>query len=268
VNPGPHPDPGGERDDLALLEAHIAGDHAAFGELFARHRTRLWAVALRTTNNPEDAADALQDALISAFKRAESFRGDSAVTTWLHRIVVNACLDRLRRAKVRLADPLPDDLEERASRDAVAGASPADDPEAHALAGDRRQRVLAALGELHADQRAALVLVDMEGYPVQEAARILEVPPGTIKSRCARGRARLAVLLADLDTDLDTELDTGAGEERKHGTIGVPVASHSGDPPPGARPTADPPPGPARRPDSRDRAHQHADPREEVSGHE
>ena len=63
----------------------------------------------------------------------------------------------------------------------------------------------AALGELHADQRAALVLVDMEGYPVQEAARILEVPPGTIKSRCARGRARLAVLLADLDTDAGQE---------------------------------------------------------------
>ena len=74
------------------------------------------------------------------------------------------------------------------------------DPEAQVLAGDRRQRVLAALGELHADQQAALVLVDMEGYPVQEAARILEVPAGTIKSRCARGRARLAVLLADLDT--------------------------------------------------------------------
>ena len=116
MNPRPHPDPDGERDDLALLEAHIAGDPAAFGELFARHRDRLWAVALRTTGNPEDAADALQDALISAFRRAESFRGDSAVTTWLHRIVVNACLDRLRRAKVRLADPLPDDLEERASR--------------------------------------------------------------------------------------------------------------------------------------------------------
>ena len=263
MNPGPQPDPGGERDDLALLEAHIDGDPAAFGELFARHRNRLWAVALRTTGNPEDAADALQDALISAFKRAESFRGDSAVTTWLHRIVMNACLDRLRRAKVRLADPLPDDLEERASLDAVAGAGAADDPEAHALAGDRRQRVLAALSELHADQRAALVLVDMEGYPVQEAARILEVPPGTIKSRCARGRARLAVLLADLDTS--------AGEESDHGTIGDPPASHSGDPPRGARPTAEPPagpPGPVRRSDFRDRSHQHADPREEVSGHE
>ena len=107
---------GGERDDAALLAAHVAGDPAAFGELFNRHRDRLWAVAVRITGNPEDAADALQDAMISAFQRAESFRGQSAVTTWLHRIVVNACLDRLRRAKVRAADPLPDDLEDHAAR--------------------------------------------------------------------------------------------------------------------------------------------------------
>ena len=105
--------------DVALIEAHLAGDPEAFGELFRRHRDRLWAVALRTTGNPEDAADALQDALVSAFRRAESFRGDAAVTTWLHRIVVNACLDRLRRRKVRAADPLPDDLEEQAARGTV-----------------------------------------------------------------------------------------------------------------------------------------------------
>ena len=91
------------------------GDPDAFGTLFARHRDRLWAVALRTTGDPEEAADALQDALIAAFRRADSYRGDAAVTTWLHRIVVNACLDRLRRRKVRLADPLPDDLDERAA---------------------------------------------------------------------------------------------------------------------------------------------------------
>ncbi len=222
------------REDVALLEAHVAGDPEAFARLFGRHRDRLWAVALRTTGNPEDAADALQDALISAFRRAETFRGDSAVTTWLHRIVVNACLDRLRRAKVRAADPLPDDLEEHAARGAVlAGHDAADDPEAHALARDRRHQVLAALDRLPPDQKAALVLVDMEGYPVLEAGRILDVPAGTIKSRCARGRARLAVLLADLAP----------------GTPPTPDASHSGDPP-------------ARRTD------RHDDPREEVSGHE
>ena len=81
--------------DRGLLDAHIAGDTQAFGTLIARHKDRLWAVALRTTGDPEEAADALQDALISAFRRADQFRGDSAVTTWLHRIVVNAALTRL-----------------------------------------------------------------------------------------------------------------------------------------------------------------------------
>ena len=66
--------------------------------------------------NPEDAADGLQDGLIAAYRRAGSFRGEAAVTTWLHRVVVNACLDRIRAAKVRRADPLPDDLEDRGGR--------------------------------------------------------------------------------------------------------------------------------------------------------
>ena len=209
-------------DDAALVEAHIAGDPGAFGELFRRHRDRLWAVALRTTGNPEDAADALQDAMVSAFRRADSFRGDAAVTTWLHRIVVNASLDRLRRRKVRAADALPDDLEERAARgDVLAGSAGDAEPEATVLSGERRRRVLAALEELPPDQKAALVLVDMEGYPVAEAAEILDVPSGTIKSRCARGRARLAALLPDLDP--------------RSGTTGADAASHPGEPPGGAR---------------------------------
>src|SRR6266853_6357990 len=98
--------PDGDADgpsDQELLRRHVAGDTEAFGELFRRHRDRLWAVALRTVCDPEEAADALQDAMISAFRRAGDFRGDSAVTTWLHRIVVNACLDRLRRKAARPA---------------------------------------------------------------------------------------------------------------------------------------------------------------------
>ncbi len=188
-----------ELDDPALLEAHRAGDTEAFAVLFTRHRDRLWAVALRTTGSPEDAADALQEALISAYRRADSFRGDALVTTWLHRIVVNACLDRLRRNKVRAAQPLPDDLDEYAARGAVV-TGPADDdqdPEAAAIRSDRRRTILAALDRLPPEQKAALVLVDMEGYPVDEAARILGCPSGTVKSRCARGRHRLAALLAE-----------------------------------------------------------------------
>ena len=105
-----------ERTDAELLQAHVDGDAEAFGVLFRRHRDRLWAVALRTMGNPEDAADGLQDGMIAAYRRAGSFRGDAAVTTWLHRVVVNACLDRLRAAKVRRAEPLPDDLDDYGDR--------------------------------------------------------------------------------------------------------------------------------------------------------
>jgi RNA polymerase sigma-70 factor (ECF subfamily) len=224
-----------ELSDLELLEAHRAGDPDAFGVLFTRHRDRLWAVALRTTGNPEDAADALQEALISAYRRADSFRGDALVTTWLHRVVVNACLDRLRRNKVRSARPLPDDLDEYAARGAVlARADDAADPEVQAVLADRRRVVVAALAALPPDQRAAVVLVDLEGFPVEEAARVLDCPTGTVKSRCARGRARLATLLR---------------ESGITGTAGSPEPSHQ-QPPTTARDRAadpGPPPGPTQR---------------------
>jgi RNA polymerase sigma-70 factor, ECF subfamily len=191
-----------ERDDRALLAAHVAGDDEAFGVLFSRHRERLWAVALRTTGDPEDAADALQDAMVAAFRRAASYRGESAVTTWLHRVVVNACLDRIRRRKVRLADPLPEDVDDGVAVRPVGGTGRADpsppDPADELLTRERRDAVLAALDTLPADARAALVLVDMEGYSVEETAAILECAPGTVKSRCSRGRAKLAPLLAEL----------------------------------------------------------------------
>lgn len=173
------------RSDADLLGAHVAGDPGAFEEIVRRHRDRLWAVALRTTGDPEEAADALQDALISAYRRAGQFRGESAVTTWLHRIVVNASLDRLRRKAVRSSYPLPDD------NDDLPGAVVAD-PVDHV---DRRELellVTAALADLPVDQRDAVVLVDVEGWSVEDAARHLGVPEGTIKSRCFRGRAKLA----------------------------------------------------------------------------
>src|ERR687892_781346 len=146
-----------DRSDRELLQAHVEGDPEAFGELFARHRDRLWAVALRTMGNPDDAADGLQDGMIAAFRRAGSFRGEAAVTTWLHRVVVNACLDRLRAAKVRRAEALPDDLVEESGRGSVLTAAQGDDPEEAAIAGDRRRALLAALRTLPAEQRASLV---------------------------------------------------------------------------------------------------------------
>jgi RNA polymerase sigma-70 factor, ECF subfamily len=195
---------GDERDDTALLRAHAAGDPDAFGELIRRHRDRLWAVALRTLGDREEAADAVQDALLSAYRAAERFRGDAAVTTWLHRIVVNACLDRARRRQARPTVPLPE---------VDVTAAPAPDR-------DTALAVQQALRELPAEQRAALVLVDVQGYPVAEAAEILGVAEGTIKSRCARGRARLAVLLGYLRNpppDSSVRSEAGSSDAGREG---------------------------------------------------
>jgi RNA polymerase sigma-70 factor (ECF subfamily) len=189
---------GDGRADADLLRAHVEGDPDAFGVLFRRHRDRLWAVALRTMGNPEDAADGLQDGMIAAYRRAGSFRGDAAVTTWLHRVVVNACLDRLRAAKVRRTEALPDDLDDHGDRRASPQDRSTSDPADLAVADERRRLVLAALDQLPVEQRAALVLVDMEGYPVADVAVMLDCAVGTVKSRCSRGRARLAELLGSL----------------------------------------------------------------------
>ena len=209
-----------ELTDAELLAAHVAGDPDAFARLFTRHRDRLWAVALRTMGNPHDAADGLQDGMIAAYRRASSYRGDAAVTTWLHRVVVNACLDRIRAQKVRRAEALPDDLDTYRDRGSLVTSVPAD-PADRAIDQERRRQVLAALSGLPADQRAALVLVDMEGYPVAEVAEMLDCAVGTVKSRCSRGRARLAELLGIL----------APGGEPDHPSPGNPV------PPPPVRST-------------------------------
>jgi RNA polymerase sigma-70 factor (ECF subfamily) len=203
-------DPLGANDgadaDRELLRRHVAGDPEAFGRLFQRHKDRLWAVALRTTCDPEDAADALQEAMVSAFRRAADFRGDSAVTTWLHRIVVNAAVDRIRRRPTRtlswsgeeemLGVLAPGWL--AAGGLTLSGLAPG--PDAVDCA-EVRLDVTAALNRLPDQQRMALILVDMMGYPVAEVSEMLGVSAGTIKSRCARGRARLFPYVSHLRTN-------------------------------------------------------------------
>ncbi|MFG2756588.1 RNA polymerase sigma factor SigM [Streptomyces wuyuanensis] len=210
----------GNVSDQDLLARHVAGDPDAFGELVRRHRDRLWAVALRTLGDREEAADAVQDAFVSAFRAAHTFRGQSAVTTWLHRITVNACLDRARKAASRKTSPV-DDTERLEQL-----LEPHESAEAPAERQDLHRELLAALATLPVDQRAALVLVDMQGYPVAEAARVLDVPTGTVKSRCARGRARLVPLLTHLRGDTRDNGDPGGGRNR---TPGASVPPATGD---------------------------------------
>ena len=185
-----------ERSDAELLAAHVAGDRYAFGELFHRHQRQLHRLARLTTRTPEDAEDALQDAMLSAHRGAGSFRHDAAVGSWLHRIVVNACLDRLRRAKAHRTVPL-EDVYPVADRTAQVET---------AIVVER------ALARLPIGQRAAIVAVDMQGYSVADTARLLGVPEGTVKSRCARARVRLAELLGYLDTGAPTTPDTPAAQ--------------------------------------------------------
>ncbi len=195
------------RSDAELVAAHAAGDPHAFGELVRRHRDRLWAVALRTLRDPEEAADALQEALISAFRGASSFRAESAVTTWLHRIVVNACVDRVRRRQVRPAVPL---AEGGPGEPAMRGDAIADR--------ELRLDVSKALAELPIEQRAPIVLVDVQGYMVTETARVLGIAEGTVKSRCARGRARLALSLGHLRNRPETPpVPPVSGSEHRRG---------------------------------------------------
>ncbi|MVU79870.1 RNA polymerase sigma factor SigM [Nocardia sp. ET3-3] len=166
--------------DRDLLAAHVGGAPYAFAELFRRHYDHLWQTALRASYGREDAADCVQEAFLSAHRGAASFRGDAEVRSWLHRIVMNACLDRIRRNKLRRTDPLPEDKEDelRCPRDDYAAL------EASLL-------VDAALFLLPADQRTALVAVELEGYSIADAAALLGIPEGTVKSRCSRGRRRL-----------------------------------------------------------------------------
>lgn len=176
-----------QRSDAELLAAHVAGDRYAFEELFHRHHRQLHRLARLSSRNTDDAEDALQDAMLSAHKGAAAFRHDAAVSSWLHRIVVNSCLDRLRRDKSHPSVALED---------------------VHAVADrtgqvDTAVLVHKALLRLPVEQRAAVVAVDMHGYSIAETARLLGVAEGTVKSRCARARTRLAAALGYLDADAE-----------------------------------------------------------------
>lgn len=173
--------------DAELLLAHVRGTPHAFAELIGRHHDYLWSLARRTSHSPEDAADALQEALFSAHNQAGAFRGDSAVRSWLHRIVVNSCLDRIRRNQVRAAVPMPD----------FPGGGPVDTVD-HYRRIETRMLVREAIATLPDEQRHVIVAIDLQGLTVQETAELLNIPVGTVKSRASRGRLKLARILGHL----------------------------------------------------------------------
>lgn len=174
-------------DDKQLLELHLSGDPNAFDQLFMRHKDRMWFVALRVTNNREDAADAVQEAMLSAYRKADTFRGDSAVATWLHRITVNSALDRVAKRKKQPVISLDDDE--------ASVTEPADAHRSSFSQVEANIEITNALSHISEERRAVVILVDMYGYSLADAAQALGVPEGTAKSRLFRGRGELAKLL-------------------------------------------------------------------------
>lgn len=176
------------------MAAAQAGDRAAMDALLRRHHGRIWAVCRRLAGNDADAADATQEALLRIVRRLGTFDGRARFTTWAHRVATNACLDELRRRRRRPEPGLPDDDPDggRATADADAAVD-------HEVA--VRLTVDAGLAQLPEEFRVPLVLRDLGGHDYAEIAAILDLPAGTVRSRIARGRRRLAGVLGGDDAD-------------------------------------------------------------------
>lgn len=174
-------DASGPRDE-DLLRDHLDGSQRAFDELVRRHEDRIFGLAMRMLGERSDALDATQEAFVSAFRQARSFRGDSSFGTWLYRIAINSCKDLLRKRN-RWGDPTEDaGVDEPSSEDLEASVS-------------RRMDLAAALAQLPEEFRDPVVMHDLGGVPYEEIARTTRTNIGTVKSRISRGRKRLAELL-------------------------------------------------------------------------
>lgn len=179
-------------DDRAAVAAAQRGDRVAFGWLVRRHQRRALAVALGILRNPEDARDVCQDGFLRAWRALDRFGGDAQFGTWLHRIVVNLCLDRLRQrshAQVAL-----DDVEPILAGD--------DDPRRTVEGGELGGRIGAALSSLTPKHRAVLVLRELEGLSYAEIATEMRCSIGTVMSRLFHARKRMQELLRDDAPDL------------------------------------------------------------------
>jgi RNA polymerase sigma-70 factor, ECF subfamily len=180
----------GEETDEQLVRRYRDGSARAFELLVERHGRRTYNLCLRILGDPEEAADASQDAFLAAIRKLHTFRGDAAFTTWLHRVTVNACYDSLRRKQRRpLLHVVKDDQDDRPEP------TPAVDDPAPGV--ELSVDVARALGEVPEDFRVALILADVEDLPYERIAEVLGVPVGTVKSRVFRGRAALGRALGE-----------------------------------------------------------------------
>lgn len=177
-------------DERSTLAAARRGDRDAFARLVRRHQQRALAVALGILHHPEDARDACQDAFLRAYKGLARFDGQAQFSTWLHRIVVNVCIDRLR-----VTTPSLQPIEE------LHDLSNDDDPARDVGRAQLRQRIRTALGALGPKQRTALVLRELQGFSYQEIADAQGCSLGTVMSRIFYARRRMQSLLGAVETE-------------------------------------------------------------------
>ncbi len=177
-------------EEAQLIAAAQSGDLEAFNELIRRYQDRLYHIAYRIMGDHDSAADAMQEALIAAFRGIRKFRGGS-FRAWLTRIVTNACYDELRRRRRRPQSSLEALFVVDQSPEAEMILPPVEGPEFYAERQELADLLHRAIQCLPEDQRAVLVLSDIEGYSYEEIAEILQVPVGTVKSRLSRARMRV-----------------------------------------------------------------------------
>ena len=183
--------------DEKLVRLAQRGDMLAFEELVARHRDKIYARAFSMVRNEDDAVDLSQEAWVKAWQRLKQFQGESSFVTWMTRIVINRCLDHLRKAKRHRAESIELMEEESGGVERqmpVVQINPTEGLER----GEIRQRIDKALGQLSYEHRTVLILHEFEQLEYKEIAKTMGCSIGTVMSRLFYARRKMAVLLADL----------------------------------------------------------------------
>ncbi|HET7625575.1 MAG TPA: sigma-70 family RNA polymerase sigma factor [Verrucomicrobiae bacterium] len=187
-------------EDAALVKEARKGDTDAFEELVARHRDKIYARAFSMMRNEEKAIDLSQEAWVKGWQRLEQFQGESSFTTWMTRIVINLCLDELRKQKRHRTESIEEMNEETGG---VERQMPIvmTNPTERLERGELRQRIDRAMSQLSHEHRTVLVLHEFEEMEYKEIARTMDCSIGTVMSRLFYARRKLASLLSDLKNE-------------------------------------------------------------------
>ena len=185
-------------DEKKLISRILKGDHDAFAQIVTAYEDKVYHLCFRMCGDREEAKDMAQEAFIKAWRGLAFYKHEAAFSTWLYRLTSNVCIDHLRRQKRRAASSLTVDDEEHTQIDIQ---DPAPTPEQQVMEDDLRETVCRAMGKLPEDFRLVLTLRVVEERSYDEIAEIMDLKPGTVKSRLARAREKLRKILLESGND-------------------------------------------------------------------